>query len=86
MKALYSFEVLSSTSWSYDNNPFIPNFFVDISDTIEIKIRALRAYAEEIREAPHARSIESVEALATFRGHSVGLHKAEAFTAMRIIK
>lgn len=86
VKALYSFEVLSSTSWSLNNNPFVPNFFVDISKTIDIKIRALKAYTEEIKEAPHARSLESVEALATYRGHSVGLQKAEAFTTIRTIK
>ena len=69
VKALYSFEVLSSTNWSHDNNPFIPNFFVDISNTIEIKIRALRAYAEEIKKHLMREVLRALKLLL----HSVGI-------------
>ena len=84
VKEIYSFEVLSSTEWS-TNNPFIPNYFVDISDTLELKISAVKAYNSELRTFPHARSIESVKALAKYRGASVGIRAAEAFKVERLI-
>jgi hypothetical protein len=49
------------------------------------KRRALEAYREEIREFPHARSFEAIEALAAWRGASVGLSAAEAFMVLREI-
>jgi len=84
VREIYSFEVLSSTEWS-TNNPFIPNYFVDISDTLELKISAIKAYSSELRTFPHARSIESIKALAKYRGASVGIRAAEAFKVERLI-
>mgnify|MGYP006111489635 CR=1 FL=1 len=49
------------------------------------KLAALEAYASEMAPFPHARSMESVRALATLRGASVGLEAAEAFMVMREI-
>jgi len=84
VREIYSFEVLSSTEWS-TNNPFIPNYFVDISDTLELKISAIKAYNSELRTFPHARSIESIKALAKYRGASMGIRAAEAFKVERLI-
>ena len=84
VREIYSFEVLSSTEWS-TNNPFIPNYFVDISDTLELKISAVKAYNSELRTFPHARSIESIKALAKYRGASMGIRAAEAFKVERLI-
>jgi len=52
---------------------FSPNYFVEISATLELKKRALSAYASEMRPWPHARSLEAVEALAKWRGASAGV-------------
>ena len=84
VRGIYSFEVLSSTEWS-TNNSFIPNYFVDISDTLELKISAIKAYCAELRTFPHARSIESIKALAKYRGASMGILAAEAFKVERLI-
>ena len=84
VREIYSFEVLSSTEWS-TNNPFIPNYFVDISDTLELKVSAIKAYNSELRTFPHARSIESIKALAKYRGASMGIRAAEAFKVERLI-
>src|SRR3546814_19080479 len=71
VKKILGFEVLSSTEWSGAGPAsFMPNYFVDVSATLDIKIRALQAYATEMREAPHSRSIEHVCALARHRGYS----------------
>jgi len=84
IKHLFMFEVASSTEWRVASpTGFNPNYFVDISATLELKKRALCAYATEIRPWPHARSLEAVEALAKWRGASVGVSAAEAFVLGR---
>ena len=86
VKEIYSFEVPSSTEWPVDSaNYFMPNCFVNIKDTLGKKIESLEAYAGEIREYPHPRSIEAVEALARYRGASAGMESAEAFMLIRKI-
>jgi len=87
VKRILSFEVPSSTEWQSPTfgNCFIPNWFEDISDTLELKIRALEAYETEMREWPHARSIKAVEHLARWRGASIGREAAEAFILERAI-
>ncbi len=84
IKAIYSFEVLSSTELS-TSKFFIPNYFVDISDTLEHKISALKAYNSELNEFPYPRSIEAISAQAKYRGASVGINAAEAFSVQRLI-
>jgi N-acetylglucosamine malate deacetylase 1 len=75
------FEVPSSTEWRPPGSAiaFNPNFFVDISETLQIKLSALEAYNDELRPFPHPRSLEAVEALAKWRGATVGVSAAEAF-------
>ena len=78
------FEVPSSTDWRLSGSrSFEPNYFVEISATLELKRRALESYASEMRAWPHARSPEAVEALARWRGASVGVVSAEAFALGR---
>jgi len=86
VKELLGFEVLSSTEWATPYiHPFIPNFFVDISEYISVKVEAAEAYALEMRDKPHSRSVESITALSALRGHSVGVCHAEAYIAYRIL-
>jgi LmbE family N-acetylglucosaminyl deacetylase len=86
--SILTFEVLSSTGWlgAAGNVPFQPNMFIDISSSLERKLKSLRAYDEEMRPWPHARSLESIKHLAKFRGASVGVEAAEAFEIARIIE
>ena len=88
VKRILSFEVPSSTEWQSTtiNNSFIPNWFEDISDTLNLKLKALEAYKSEMREWPHARSIKAVEHLAKWRGATVGCEAAEAFMLIREVK
>ena len=88
VREIYSFEILSSTGWTgvSPNDTFTPNYFVDISDGWGGKNDALVVYSSEIREFPHARSIEGIHALATLRGVGVGMKLAESFKVERLIK
>lgn len=87
VKRILSFEVPSATEWQSPtiNNPFIPNWFEDISDTLELKVKALDVYKSEMREWPHARSIKAVDYLAKWRGATVGCEAAESFMLVRNI-
>ena len=88
VKEIYSFEVPSSTEWSSPDtrNYFVPNVFVDISETFDKKIEALGAYRGEIREYPHPRSPEALRAIAMRWGSTVGCEAAEAFQLVRSIR
>ena len=86
VREILAFEVLSSTEWSLPGLPaFVPDVFVDIAATWAAKAQALQAYGDELRPAPHSRSLEHAHALALHRGHSVGLGLAEAFMQLRRI-
>jgi LmbE family N-acetylglucosaminyl deacetylase len=88
VKEIYSFETVSATHWQSTSmgGLFSPNYFVDVSDFIKQKIKALQCYDNEMRDYPHARSYEAVVRLSSFRGSSVGVHNAEAFVIERLIK
>jgi LmbE family N-acetylglucosaminyl deacetylase len=81
VKTFLSFEVPSSTEWQLPGSApaFTPNWFVDISGTLERKLSALEAYADELRAWPHPRSRQAVEHLAHWRGATIGVDAAEAF-------
>jgi LmbE family N-acetylglucosaminyl deacetylase len=85
VKELLFFEIPSSTEWRppASAQPFTPNCFVDISATLEKKLEALQVYASELREFPHPRSLQAVEALAKWRGATVGVTAGEAFVLGR---
>lgn len=85
VRSLLSFEVASSTEWQIPGSAplFAPNWYVDISDTLDKKIKALEAYGDEIFAWPNARSIPSVTHLARWRGANVGVDAAEAFIVGR---
>jgi len=88
VRRLLAFEVPSSTEWQPpgSNVAFQPNWFEDVSDTIDRKIEALKVYQSEMREWPHARSLQSVEHLARWRGGSMGYEAVEAFILMRELR
>lgn len=88
VKELYTFEVPSSTEWSFQQfePAFRPTLFMDISGSIEAKIRAMQAYESEMRPYPHPRSAEALRAIARRWGSVAGLQYAEAFSLVRAIR
>ncbi|MCK4793151.1 MAG: PIG-L family deacetylase [Desulfobacteraceae bacterium] len=85
VKEIYSFEVLSSTEWSYPT-VFSPDVFFDISETIDVKTKAMRAYKSELTNFPHPRSLEGLESNAKTWGMKVGVQYAEAFEVVRVLR
>lgn len=88
VREIYTFEVPSSTEWAFQRfePAFRPNVFMDISDTLEIKIQALAQYESEVRDFPHPRSSEALEAVSRRWGSVVGCTAAEAFELIRAIR
>ena len=82
-----AFETNSSTEWSTSAiiPSFIPDTFVDISKYLDNLLNAYSCYADEMREEPHARSMEALKIGALRRGREAGLHAAEAFMTLRRI-
>jgi LmbE family N-acetylglucosaminyl deacetylase len=87
VRSILAFEVPSSTEWQFGGSAdgFAPNAFFDITAHLDTKLAALRAYEKELRAFPHSRSIEAVEALARWRGATIGVNAAEAFMVVRTI-
>lgn len=84
VEKIYSFETPSSTEWNYTyEEPFTPNAYIDVTDTVEAKVEGMKCYRSESTVFPHPRSAEALRALATFRGSNVGMEKAEAFMLLR---
>lgn len=85
IKKVLSYETLSETEWAspFIENVFIPNVYVDISETLEVKLKAMSEYRSELKEFPHPRSPEAISALAKIRGSSIGAKAAEAFMLVR---
>jgi LmbE family N-acetylglucosaminyl deacetylase len=84
-----SFEVPSSTDWAppVPGSTFAPNLFVDITESFETKLTAMKAYTEaylnEMRPFPHPRSVEALTAYAQRYGAMSGLLAAEPFMVLR---
>ena len=87
VKTILCYEVASSTEWQLPGPhlSFTPNWYVDISAFLKLKLKALKEYELEMRAWPHPRSIKAVEYLAHWRGATVGVDAAEAFMLGRNI-
>jgi len=87
VRRVLCYEILSETEWAppAGDQSFIPTVFIDISSTLERKLKAMACYQSQLKPPPHPRSLHSIEALARLRGGTVGLDAAEAFMLVREI-
>ncbi|MFH1824027.1 MAG: PIG-L deacetylase family protein [Candidatus Firestonebacteria bacterium] len=86
VKKLYSYFVASSTEWNVNTeNVFIPNTFINIEDSLDKKIKAMKCYKTEYRKHPHPRSAESIKSYAHYWGGMAGFKFAEPFVLLREI-
>lgn len=89
VRKVCAFEVPSSTDWAppVPGSVFTPNLYVDISDTMDTKLTAMKAYADaffnEMRPYPHPRSVEALIAYGQRHGVASGMLAAEPFMLLR---
>jgi len=88
LSGLYAYETLSETDWAapFAATVFIPNYFVDITQELDDKLRAMSCYKTQLYPIPSNRSLESLTALARLRGGTIYVPYAEAFEVIRIIR
>ena len=79
-------EIISETDFGKPDNPFVPNFFVDITDYIDKKLEAMKIYDTELGEPPFPRNLEVIKSLANVRGAAAGCQYAEAFKLIKCIE
>ena len=80
IKKTLAYETLSETDLG---EGFFPNVFIDISNFLDLKIKAMKIYQSEVKSFPFPRSAEAIKALAKFRGSSSGFKAAEAFKLIK---
>ena len=86
IKICAAYETISETHWNAPHlEPnFTPNWCIDISDHIDLKIDAMQCYRSQLQTFPQSRSVEALKALALFRGSQAGMGYAEAFHILRM--
>ena len=85
-KVVLAYETLSETHWNVPGiePAFIPDLFIDTSNYMKQKEKALNSYNSQI-DGNQSRSVEACMALAKFRGSQNGCDYAEAFKVVRIV-
>lgn len=73
----------TSLFWSLEREKFHPNYYVDISEFLEIKLTALKMHRSQIRDSVHHSSPQNVEFAARVRGSEISVAAAEAFVLFR---
>ena len=63
----------------------IPNYYIDISDYIEYKIKALRLHYTEYEKYNGEMWLDSIISMAKYRGLQVHIDYAEAFHLMKYL-
>ncbi len=88
VREIFCYETLSETEWAapFGDQTFIPTVFVNITDYLERKLKAMSCYQSQLKQAPHPRSLEALTALAKLRGATANLLAAEAFMLVRKIR
>lgn len=87
VKKIYAYETLSETGWSRQTseNVFSPNVFVDITNYIHLKLKAMESFQSQLQNYPNPRSLEAIEALSKYRGSLVCKKNVESFMLIREI-
>ena len=87
VRRLLTYAPTSSIEWTpAPVNWFVPNWFVDITATLERKLAAFAYYETEMRPYPHPRSERAIRAAAEFHGASCGCEYAEPFVLVRALE
>jgi N-acetylglucosamine malate deacetylase 1 len=87
VRRLLTYAPASSTEWTPAAvSWFVPNWYVDVTETLERKVAAFACYKTEQREYPHPRSERAIRATAAFHGTTCGCEYAEPFVLVRSLE
>lgn len=87
IKNIFYFEIPSATEKLIKKDKvFNPNFFVDISKNINLKVKLIKKYyKKELKKYPSALSTKGIINLSKYRGSNIRIKNAEAFEIIKII-
>jgi LmbE family N-acetylglucosaminyl deacetylase len=85
VKELFTYYVPSSSEWGRIQGAFTPNVWLDITEVLDKKLEAMRAYDSEGRAYPHPRNTESLKSIHRFFGINSGMECAEPFKLIHSI-
>lgn len=84
VQRVLAYETLSETDFGLrQQDVFVPNYYLDISNFFEQKVLLANIYKTEFANHPFPCSQTSIRALAEIRGAQSGFHFAEAFQLLR---
>lgn len=71
--------------WNTEPDKFHPNFYVDISEYSDIKIKALKLHKSQQHPKEHHLSVNSLTHLMQMRGKEISVKAAEAYMCYRYV-
>ena len=85
IRRVLGYETLSSTDAAPQRGErmFMPNVYSDITPYLERKLEIMQLYETEIHAEPMPRSLSAIRGLARYRGSTISVEYAEAFTMVR---
>lgn len=75
----------TSLFWAEEHEQFHPNFYIDISGFLRVKLEALRSHASQIRGGHFHGSPDGLELQTKLRGREISVEAAEGFRALRMV-
>lgn len=75
----------TSLFWNFGHERFNPNFYVDITEFLDVKIQAMRLHASQVRPPIYHGSPESLQMATQMRGREVSVEAAEGFVVHRAL-
>lgn len=75
----------TSLFWAPEHERFHPNLYIDVSDFLEVKLKALRTHASQVRGSLFHGSPEGLELQSRLRGREISAEAAEGFLTHRVV-
>lgn len=86
IERVMTMQILSETDCSIPEEGFVPNFYVDIEDVLEDKIKIAKIYKSELLKSPFPRNEDALRAQAVVNGAASYCKAAEAFRIIKMVE
>ena len=74
-----------STDNDQSRDVFKPNMFVDIAETLDVKMKSMECYRSEWQKPPGERNEQTMEIMARYNGYKSGFTTAEIFQIVYLV-